>query len=405
MSDESVAWNAAIARLLRISHLAQPSGLGRVLNEALAPLGVRVEIYLIDREQRALRPLTPVGADHSEVLDVDATVAGRAFSAIRPVTGPRAPRQIWAPILDGTERLGVLRADLPHEADARDAAVRESLSTLAVLIGHLLVAKMAYGDSIRRGRRSQPMSVGGELLWRMLPPLTFATDDLVLASVIEPCYDVGGDAYDYAVDNDRAVIAIYDAVGHDLNAAVSSTLALAATRSARTRGLDLADIASAADDVLTTHFTDLRYVTAIVADLDLRTGRMRIVNAGHPPPVVLRAGRSVAVLDGGRRLPLGLYERGEGEDGEPVTVSLEPDDVVLLYTDGITEARDAEGNLFGLPRLIEFAEREANAGLHAAEVARRLSHAVLDHQQGRLQDDATLMLIQWGPGIGTRSMG
>ena len=74
---------------------------------------------------------------------------------------------------------------------------------------------------------------------------------------------------------------------------------------------------------------------------------------------------------------------------------LEPGDRLLLYTDGITEARDSQGRQFGTQRLVEFAERSSESGLPPPETVRRLSHAVLDHQDGKLQDDATLVLVDW----------
>lgn len=73
-------------------------------------------------------------------------------------------------------------------------------------------------ELLHRVRRSRAMSTEGELLWRNLPPLTFATDTVAISAVLEPCYEVGGDAFDYAVDQDHAHLAIYDAVGHGLRA-------------------------------------------------------------------------------------------------------------------------------------------------------------------------------------------
>ena len=74
---------------------------------------------------------------------------------------------------------------------------------------------------------------------------------------------------------------------------------------------------------------------------------------------------------------------------------LEPDDMLLLYTDGVTEARTADGELFGLDRLADLLEREAASGRTAEEVLRRLARSVLDHQACGLRDDATLLLVQW----------
>jgi phosphoserine phosphatase RsbU/P len=103
----------------------------------------------------------------------------------------------------------------------------------------------------------------------------------------------------------------------------------------------------------------------------------------------------VAELSCDSVLPSGL---GDGAP-KPGIGELEPDDVVLLYTDGVTEARTAGGELFGLDRLADLLEREAASGRTAEELLRRLARSVLDHQAGDLRDDATMLLVQWtGPG-------
>jgi serine phosphatase RsbU (regulator of sigma subunit) len=77
---------------------------------------------------------------------------------------------------------------------------------------------------------------------------------------------------------------------------------------------------------------------------------------------------------------------------------LEPGDRLLFYSDGIVEARDAEGTFFGERRLVDLTERTEQAGLSAPETLRRLAAAILDHQAGKLQDDATLLMLDWSSG-------
>jgi serine phosphatase RsbU (regulator of sigma subunit) len=86
-----------------------------------------------------------------------------------------------------------------------------------------------------------------------------------------------------------------------------------------------------------------------------------------------------------------------GEVREVSEVQLEPGDAVLLHTDGVTEARSENGDFFGIERLADFFGRAAAAQLAPSETARRLINAVLDHQNGDLQDDATMLLVQWHP--------
>ncbi|HEY8471149.1 MAG TPA: anti-sigma factor antagonist [Natronosporangium sp.] len=392
MAPVPAQWHESVAALLRSIRLAPPSSIVDTINEAVQPIGIQVAVYLVDREQRALRALPRSGIPVPGRIPIDTTLAGRSFTTGQPVVSAGPPDRLWLVLLDGSERLGVMEVILPAGLDPDDESVRAGAELLANVTGYLVVSKFPYGDTIRRTRRSQAMSTGGELLWCALPPLTCATQELVLAAALEPCYDVGGDAFDYAIDHQTLRVSIFDAVGHGLAAALTSTLTLAATRAARAKGLDLAATAAAADEAITDQFGDLRYTTAILAELDLTTGRLQYLNAGHPPAVVMRDGKVVVTLDAVGRTPLGLPDHPRvGHE------SLEPGDRLLFYTDGITEARDAAGEFFGLTRLLDLAERHAAAGLSAPETLRRLSHAVLEHQHGQLDDDATLLIVEWSP--------
>ena len=388
-----------LADLLAASHLMQSTDLAPTVDHALRPLGMQFTIYLIDVEQRALRPIARPLTAAPDPMPVEGSPAGEAFMTVRMVRAPERADLLWVPIVDGTERLGVAGIVMPDVGQLEDPDIHLALTALSGLVGHLIVAKTAYGDVLRAARRSRPMSTEGELLWRNLPPLTFATDNLVVSAVLEPCYEVGGDAFDYAVDNDHAQLGILDAVGHGLSAALTAVLSLAAIRAARSSGAaGLDDLAAAVDRALIGQFDDLRYATGVLADLDMRTGLLRYLNAGHPAPVVMRDGRAVASLDQPRRMPMGL------NDPRPAAAEyqLRPGDRLLLYTDGITEARDPGGGRFGTERLMELAERHSVDGLPVPEVLRRLSHAVLDHQGGRLDDDATLVIVEWATAAGPR---
>jgi len=383
-------WHSALRMLLRGGHVAAASDLPRLLSDAVRPMGIETVIYLADVEQRMLRALPGTGEPLREPMSIDGSLAGRAFVTVTPLLAGGKPARIWMPLVDGTERLGVVDVGLP-DGLAADSDTIGHITDLAGLVGHLVVAKKQYGDTLGRGRRSQPMSAAAETLWRLLPPLTFTADRVVLSAILEPCYKVGGDAFDYAIDDGVARVAIFDAVGHGLRAALTAAVALGASRTARIQGRDLSAIARAADDAIMAEYDDARFVTAVLAELDLQTGMLRYINAGHPPPVLLRNGKVVANLDRGRRMPLGLDD-ATGDVGQ---VSLEPEDRLLFYTDGFTEARDADGEQFGLDRLIEAAERHAAGDLPLPEMLRRLAHHLVDHQHGELADDASLLILSW----------
>ncbi|MEV0719760.1 PP2C family protein-serine/threonine phosphatase [Asanoa sp. NPDC050611] len=384
-------WHGILATLVEAGHLTGPAELGRLVTDAVAPTGTEVVVYLVDYEQRALGPLPPAAGTPEPVDD---SAAGQAFTLGRTVPGPPA----WIPVVNGTERLGVLRVVPATGADPYP--VLAGCRLVAGMVGHLITAKNLYGDDLQRVRRSRPMTPAAELLWRLLPPLTFASRQMVVSTVLEPCYEVGGDAFDYAVDGDVARLAIYDAVGKGMRAALATAAAVGAARARRIAGAALDEVATAVDRVLVDEFSDSRFVTAVLAELSLADGRLRYVNAGHPPPVLLRAGRAVRTLKDGGRTPLGILAGG-------TTVAetvFEPGDRLLLFTDGVTEARDPEGVQFGLDRLVALAEGVAREDLPAAETVRRLSHAVIDHQAGPPRDDATLMLVEWSEAAARRAV-
>lgn len=382
-----------MAQIIEEGHTVSGGDLPQMIDEAVGLVGMTAQMYLVDLAQRALRP---VPKDDGGALTVEGSLAGRAFQFVKILasTDPDTGAVLWVPIVDGTERLGVLRLGLPGEADGDDPGLRQRCSVVAGLVGHLVATKFAYGDVLNVARRSTPLTVAAELLWQLLPPLTFASRDLVITAVLEPHDRVGGDGFDYAVDEGVAFCGLFDAVGHDLQAGLATAVALAAIRNARRSGeRDLSVIACRADAEIIAHGPGSRFVTAVLVRLDTGTGELSYLAAGHPPPLLLRGNRSVKALEHGRRVPLGV----SGRSVEVVHEHLEPGDRLLLYTDGITEARDARGRSFGTDRLIDFAERSGADGLPAPETLRRLAHDVLEHQGGLLQDDATLLMLDWRP--------
>jgi serine phosphatase RsbU (regulator of sigma subunit) len=139
------------------------------------------------------------------------------------------------------------------------------------------------------------------------------------------------------------------------------------------------------------------FATAVLAELDTQTGMFRWVNAGHPEPLLLRGGRLVKSLQVRPRPPLGVDLRGSRAAPVPAvgTEALEPGDSVLLYTDGVTDARSPSGEFFGEERLADMIVRNMASGLPAPETMRRVVQALLAHQAGNLHDDASLALVQW----------
>jgi hypothetical protein len=385
----------ALGQLLRQSHHARPDDLAQMAMRA-APLAQATEmiIYLVDHRQRELIPLLAGDAPARDAFMIDGTLAGRAFSTVAACASDTESggTRLWVPLINGAERLGVLEAVL--DAPATDPVV-EDCATVASLLAELLVTRNLYSDTIERLRRREPMLLAAEMLRAQLPPLTFSTGHLMISGILEPCYDVGGDAFDYAVNGDIAHLALFDAVGHGsaggMRAVMLASLALAAYRNARRADLDLVGIYHRIDQAVSDH--DRRgLITAVLAELDQRTGMLRVISAGHPSGVVIRHGKAVKILPTPTALPVSL-----GHHRPPVVVeeALEPGDHVLLYTDGIIEARSGDGQRFGIDRLVDFTVKAIADRLPLPETTRRLVHAILDHQDDCLQDDATVLLTHW----------
>ncbi|MEU4623627.1 PP2C family protein-serine/threonine phosphatase [Actinoplanes sp. NPDC023801] len=393
----------AVRQLLRQSHHARPEDIPEMARRAAGLVGaIDMIIYLADHQQRVLLPLLAGDAPAREPFPVDGTLAGRAFRTVMACTSDaeRDGRRLWLPLVDGAERFGVLEVVLPHPV--AEEVVSDCVS-VASLLAELTTTRSQYSDTIERLRRREPMRLAAEMLRSQLPPLTFSTGNLTISGLLEPCYDVGGDAFDYAVNGDVAHLALFDAVGHGssagMGAVILASLALAGYRNARRAGLDLIATYHHIDRAVREH--DRRgLITAVLAEVDQRTGLLRMISAGHPSGIVIRHGKPVRVLPTPTALPVSL-----GDSRVPVVVeeALEPGDHLLLYTDGVIEARSADGDQFGIERLVDFTVRAVADGLPLPETTRRLVHAILEYQHGRLQDDATVLLAEWVSPASARS--
>jgi serine phosphatase RsbU (regulator of sigma subunit) len=267
----------------------------------------------------------------------------------------------------------------------------EACRSVGSLLAELVITRSNYGDLIEQTRRRKSMSLPAELQWSQLPPLTFVTPRVAIAGILAPTDEVAGDSFDYAVNGAIANLAIIDAMGHGLGATLMSAIAIGQLRNSRRRNSGLLDTAIAMDQAIADRFGPDMFVTGIIGQLDSNTGVWTWVNCGHPPSLLVRGGRVVKELDAPVNPPLGLLSG----DPDISTERLEPGDRLLLYTDGVTETRDAAGNFFGVERLVNIVTKQSAAGRPAAETLRRLNLAILQHQAGPLQDDATTVLVEW----------
>ncbi len=385
----------ALARLLRDAQTSSPEDVVATLLNGAGTVGGRdLVLYLIDYDQQLLQP-TPESLPGGEPVlaaSVLGTMAGRCF-ATQTLLDAATPGglQLWVPVTERAERLGVLTLTV----DALDDESREFVEELGMLAALLVMAATPYTDRYHLQRRRRELDLAAEMQWSLLPPLAFRHGGTTVAGLLEPAYEVGGDCFDYALNDDVLSLAVFDAMGHGLPSSVISSLAVGAYRHARRTRVPLVELFPTMDQAVAGLMGDT-FVTALAAELDVRTGLLRWTSAGHPAPVVVRNGTTLNDLPQTPGLPLGLGLGAHGEGEAVAELSLEPGDRVLLYTDGVVEARSPEGEEFGVERLADLFVRESASGLLASEVLRRMVKAGLDFQGGRLRDDATLLLLEWG---------
>jgi serine/threonine protein phosphatase PrpC len=376
----------ALSWMLDLSHELHPDDLSSLCEQGAEILGAwDTQLYFADLAQDVLLRFSGQGEPE---LDIDATLAGRAFRTTQPVcTDAPGGRRVWIPIVDGADRLGVLGVLV--ESD--DEAMVSALQRVVTVVAEIVVARSQYGDTLATGRRRRQLSLASEMRWGQLPPQTFVADRITISGVVAPPYEIAGDAFDYSVNGPTAHVAIFDAMGHGLEASRIANLVVGTYRHARRTGLDLLGVHAAIDSVVNRAFGDFTFATGAIAELDLDQGRLRLLLAGHPRPLLLRDRRLIGELEVAPTLPLGVG------DPEPIVgdIPLEPDDRVLLYSDGVVEARNAEGEEFGVERLADFLVRAQAAEEPTPETMRRLSKAILGHQGTPLEDDATLLLVHW----------
>ncbi len=380
----------ALAALLAESDSMPANELDAVVAMAGRALGATSARVLI--ADYALISLLPLGEDGPTGArqPIDGTIAGRAFARGELVVTGEGPWTVFIPLAEGSERLGVL--ELVHPAWTE--AVREMVDPIVRLLVLIVISKRRYTDVVLRGRRSERLSLAAEVQWTLLPPLTCSTDQVSISGILEPAYRIGGDSFDYALNPEGLQFAIVDAMGHGLPAVATSVMAINGLRNARREGLGLEAAYLHTSAAIDARYGPGVFATAQMGSLAVDTGELTWLNAGHPPPLLIRHGSFVGELECPPSMPMGLEGRVAGIETE----ALQPGDRVLFFTDGVVESTSDAGEPFGLDRLVDHLVRATLDGTSPAETVRRLSSSILGYHGLQLADDATLLLVEYhGP--------
>jgi hypothetical protein len=382
---------SALVGLLDGAHRAPPERLPSLVAEAGRALDVDIVVYLADYGQRLLVPLAGDGAPAPrQALDIETTAAGSAFRrAGSVITREGGHPRLWTVLLDGVERLGVLEVVPTDDSDPEDPLLQEQCQWLARLLGHLVTITTKYGDGLDVRRRRRNREFPAEMLWQTLPPLTGATDSVIVGASVTPAYDLRGVGFDYALSEHTAQLALFDAGDHRTEASLTVVEALAAYRAARRDGGDLVQQYRAVDGVATA----TGHLTGVVAELDLPTGRLSWLAAGHPVPLLVCDGRVVEAPGPGGSGPA----FGTGAPTPDVAEhNLAPEEMVALVSGGVAGTGNGSGTASARPDLVDLLAGDAATKL-PPEVARRLIRAVTTQAGSEPGRDTGVLLARWTP--------
>ena len=382
-------------QILSLVEAAAPVDAVNVVVRAVAAmLGAEQASFLIaDLSGDSLIRFVPPGADDEnapgargqlEAVPMEGTPYQQAFlSQTVQVVSDGGQYRLLAPVTDRGDALGVLEL---VSGLRPDAAFVERARSAAHALGYVLIANRRHTDLFESVQRSAPFSLAAEIQRRLLPSAyTCETAQFTFAGWLEPASHVGGDSFDYSVDRGVLHVSMTDAMGHNVWAAQLATLALGSLRNSRRAPLSLAEQARKANEAMLNHAQEHEFVTGLLLRVDLRSGGVTAVNAGHPWPYRLRDGH-VECLELEANIPFGMLADSTYDEQE---LQLEPGDRLVVVTDGFLE-RNASAAEFDVATAVA-----ETASLHARDVVHAFKNAVLAATGAELNDDAAVLCLDW----------
>ncbi len=285
---------------------------------------------------------------------------------------------------------GMIYVDSPYHTNRFTERDLQMLTLIAAVAAIRIENVSLLEVQQEQKRLANELAVASEIQLRLHPASPPAIPGYDLIGVSFPCYEVGGDYFDFIEKRDgRCVIALGDVSGKGTGAALLMSSIHAAVRAQATTRLSASEVVGEINQYIYDNTPANRYVTLFYSELDPRTNQMIYINAGHNSPLLVRANSEVTTLDIGG-FPAGIAQFVDYREG---WVELEPGDVLVIYSDGVTESLNEEEEEFGEGRLIEIVQK--NRGRTAAGLRDRIDEALAKFVgKAKSVDDLTLVIVK-----------
>lgn len=332
--------------------------------------------------------LEEVVGQGKSVLTSDAQHDPRFASSTMTIQGIRSVLAV--PLGVGEKVFGIIYADSPIAEGRFTEDHLKVLTTLASVAAIRVENARLLEEQMDRERLEHELQLASEIQQRFQPTAPPIVKGYELQGISFSCYEIGGDYYDFIEREDgRLVVALGDVSGKGTAAALLMSSLHAAVHAQSASHSSLVETISAVNRYLANNIPSNRFVTLFYAELDPKVGALSFVNAGHNPPLIVHESGTVEHLDAGG-LPLGIVAHAEYKEGR---TQLQPGDVLVIYSDGVSEAVNPAGEEFGPERLYQVVAQNLNAS--AAGIRDRIEAALSKFAQGTpANDDITLVIVK-----------
>ena len=306
-------------------------------------------------------------------------------------------RKVVAPVEEFSD---VAKKIANGEFDAKLPVIKsqDELKNLHDSFEYLQQSLVKYIDELKsttanKERIESELRIAQSIQMDMLPksfPAFPEREDIALAAKIVPAKEVGGDLYDFFIDNDKLYFIIGDVSGKGIPASLVMAVTCRLFRSVASHLNKPEDIISSLNNSLSDGNESNMFCTAFLGIFDLKTGHLAYCNAGHNAPLLISNG-NVSAMDVKPNLPLGLFSDFPYEGQETV---IEKNTMLYLYTDGVNEAENKEMEQFGDERLADLLKSKSDS--EPKDIIEATLNEVKRHANGTIQsDDITVMCIKY----------